>query len=271
MHDDAMMAREQNHATIIPAAAGSIFGLRLWWDPPGECRVPLGRAGGVLVVRAPGRPDGQRALASLPCSTVRAPGHLGVYLLVQTGRGLPSETLPDELRSCCSWGSRATASNPSRARRSCYFALAPLVSGPGVWRCTRRVKGIRSRHFQWARPAARGVTQAFTRTRPIRPAPRVTGPRRAQPRYWSGRCRLPSLRRPACHRRSRADGVGRAAGLRLPHHLERLGGSCSRVHGHRPGACARGARRRVVRVCAHARRCCADRAARAAASRTARP
>jgi hypothetical protein len=162
MHDDAMMAREQTHATIIPAAAGSIFGLRLCGirpesaafrsAAPAEFWSSVHRARLTVSVR----------WLVCPASTVRAPGHLEVYLLVQPGEDLPPETLPEELRSLLLVGFPRHRFEPIASAQELHFALAPF--GEWAWSLALRQESDRGSLAPGAVsvPGGRGVTQAFS-------------------------------------------------------------------------------------------------------------
>ena len=67
----------------------------------------------------------------LPASTVGAPGHIEVYLLVQVGSDFPFDTLPDELRSLLVLGFPATDSSPLPHKTSCSSRWRLSANGRG--------------------------------------------------------------------------------------------------------------------------------------------
>ena len=110
---------------------GAIFGLRLsgvrgespMFRPatPAELWSAVHQAGLTVSVR----------WLVLPASTVGAPGHIEVYLLVQVGSDSPFDTLPDELRSLLVLGFPRYRFEPIATQDELLFALAPF--GEWAW------------------------------------------------------------------------------------------------------------------------------------------
>ena len=141
----------QRHVAMIWGTDAAVFGLRL-------CAV----RGGAAAFRSATPAELWSAVHKanltvstrwvvLPGSTVGAPGHMEVYLLVQASDGLALETLPDELRSLLVIGFPRYRFEPIADMQELLFALAPF----GEWAWAMALHPERDR-----RPVSGGATGA---------------------------------------------------------------------------------------------------------------
>lgn len=131
MQNDTRTQTQPGHVAVLWGADGPIFGMRLCAirdeEPafhsatPAELWSAVHQAGLTISVR----------WVVMPASTVGAPGHLEVYLLVQGKPAGSIETLPDELRSLLVIGFPRHRFAPISEMHELLFALAPF--GQWAW------------------------------------------------------------------------------------------------------------------------------------------